>query len=151
MDARTRDGLHMMRLDRDEDVLSTLAAYMEQSAVRSGIVWGIGAVKDVTIGAFVSGNGQYVKTDLGGEWELLSFNGTVSMLDGRPFVHPHVVLGDAQGNVRGGHLFGAKVAVTGEFVILPARIGVSREPDLDTGLRLWRFVDTDSDQGRDAR
>lgn len=139
MDSRSKDGVHLVRLDRGEDVLARLTRYLGQHLIGSGTVTGIGAVRDVEVGAYVSAENRYEKVRLEGEWELLSFQGTVAILDGEPFVHPHVVVGNAAAEVRGGHLFGATVAVTGEFTILEAGVAVSRRLVEDVGLKLWHF------------
>ncbi len=139
MDSRTRGGIHLVRLDRGEDVLAELTGYLERCSIEAGIVHGIGAVDDVIVGAYLTAESRYEKVSLDGEWELLSFQGTVALLDGVPFVHPHVVLSNARAQVRGGHLFAARVAVTGEFTIFEAGIPVSRQLVEDVGLKLWSF------------
>jgi hypothetical protein len=139
MDSRHAPPLHLIRLDRGEDVLAALTGYAAEHGIGAGTIQGIGAVEDVVIGAYSSESWAYSKVALEGEWELLSFQATVALLDGEPFVHPHVVLGDAGGRVRGGHLFEARVAVTGEFTLLSADVRVTREMDERVGLKLWRF------------
>jgi predicted DNA-binding protein with PD1-like motif len=139
MDSRSTGGVHLVRLDRGEDVLGSLVAFLDERSISSGTVTGIGAVGDVEVGAYLSAEARYEKTRLEGEWELVGFTGTIALVDGKPSVHPHVVLGNARAEVRGGHLFGARIAVTGEFEIREAGIAVSRELDPAIGLKLWRF------------
>ncbi|MBW2261577.1 MAG: DNA-binding protein [Deltaproteobacteria bacterium] len=143
MDSRTSGGIHLVRLDRGEDVLVELTGYLARQCIGAGIVHGIGAVDGVVVGAYLPAASRYEKVSLEGEWELLSFQGTVALLDGAPFVHPHVVLSNARAEVRGGHLFAARVAVTGEFTILEAGITVSRQLVEEVGLKLWSFDDPD--------
>lgn len=139
MDSRTSGGIHLVRLDRGEDVLEELTGYLARRSIGAGVVHGIGAVDGVIVGAYLAAESRYEKVSLAGEWELLSFQGTVALLDGAPFVHPHVVLSNARAEVRGGHLFAARVAVTGEFTIIEAGIEVSRQLVEDIGLKLWSF------------
>jgi len=47
--------------------------------------------------------------------ELLSMQGNVSVLDGKPFTHIHIVLSDDDHVVHGGHLFSSIVHVTAEL------------------------------------
>lgn len=143
MDSRMKDGVHLVRLDRGEDVLAVLTGYCERRSIGSGSVQGIGAVENVVVGAWVRSRNLYEKVRLDGEWELLSFQGTVAMLDAKPFVHPHVVLGNAGAEVRGGHLFGATIAVTGEFTIRESGIAVSRRMVDEVGLKLYHFDEPD--------
>ena len=139
MDSRHDGGIHLVRLDRGEDVLGELTGYLDRRSVGSGVVLGIGAVDRVVVGAYLSVESRYEKVGLDGEWELLSLQGTVAMLDGAPFVHTHVVLSDARAATRGGHLFAARVAVTVELTIIEAGIPVSRQLVGDVGLKLWSF------------
>jgi len=147
MDSRTHEGVHLVRLDRGEDVLEELAGYLARRSIGAGVVLGIGAVEGVTVGAFLPSESRYEKVSLDGAWELLSFQGTVAMLDGAPFIHPHVVVSNERAEVRGGHLFEARVAVTGEFTILEASIPVSRRLVEDVGLKLWSFDGSDGAAG----
>lgn len=131
--------MHLVRLDRGEEVVGTLASYCGVHRIESGTIVGIGAVEGVEVGAYASAGRRYEKVALEGEWELVSFVGTVALLDGKPFVHPHVVVSNARAEVRGGHLFAARISVTGEFAIHEAGIGLSRELVEEVGLKLWRF------------
>ena len=139
MDARRSGATHLVRLDRGENVLGRLTGYLEEQGIQAGTIGGIGAVSGVTLGAYLPAEERYDEVRLEGDFELLSFQATIAMLDGKPFIHPHVVLGDAAARVRGGHLFEARVAVTGEFTIRAEDVDVRREMDPDLGLKLWRF------------
>ena len=139
MDSRREGGTHLVRLDPGEDVIEALTRYCADRGILSATATGIGAVRDVEVGAFVCRTGAYEKVTLPGEWELLSLDATISRVDGGPFVHAHAVLGNAAAETRGGHLFSARVTVTAEMAIRETGIAVSREKDEASGLRLWRF------------
>jgi predicted DNA-binding protein with PD1-like motif len=47
---------------------------------------------------------KYKDVDLSEPMEIVSLYGNISLKDGKPFVHAHVVLSDEKGNARGGHL-----------------------------------------------
>jgi hypothetical protein len=131
--------MHMVRLDRGEDVLAELTAYLHAHGICAGMVSGIGAVTDIEVGAYVLDEGRYEKVQLDGDHELLSFSGNIAMLDGAAFVHPHVVVSDREGHARGGHLFSAVVAITVELIIIESDLSLSRRMDDAVGLKLWSF------------
>jgi len=140
MDTRQHGSTHVVRLDRGEPVIASLSAYLGRARILGGAVVGLGAVADAEIGCYDPERREYDRRRIPETRELLSFVGTISRLDGRPFLHAHVVLGAPDHSVLGGHLFEARVAITGEFVIQAAAIASERQYDEDTGLKLLRFT-----------
>jgi hypothetical protein len=148
MEARKKGDVHVLRLDRGEPVVASLSAYVGKARILGGSIVGLGAIEASEIGYFDPANRAYRRTVLPETLELLSLVGTISRLDGQPFVHVHVTLGAPDHSVVGGHLFEARVAVTGEFVIHAAAIPSSRILDGHTGLKLMRFEDEGRPTGR---
>ncbi|MBN1772394.1 MAG: DNA-binding protein [Deltaproteobacteria bacterium] len=140
MDARKHGSVHVVRLDRGEPVIASLTEYLERARIPGGSVIGLGAVADAEIGCYDPVRRVYDRTRIPETRELLSLVGSISRLDGRPFLHAHVLLGAPDHSVVGGHLFEARVAITGEFVIQGVPIRSARLPDEDTGLKLMRFT-----------
>jgi predicted DNA-binding protein with PD1-like motif len=150
MDARKNGKVHMLRLDRGEPVLASLHEYIGREGILGGSIVGLGALEATEIGYFDPARRSYDRTTIPEARELLSLVGTISRLDGKPFVHAHVTLGAPDHSVVGGHLFEARVAVTGEFVIDEATIASRRELDDATGLKLLRFDEPSAAAGRGA-
>ena len=69
--------------------------------------------------------------------ELISFDGNITLKDGKPFLHAHVLLGDHAMNVFGGHLFETTVAVVGEFIIRKVNGNARRTLNSKIGLATW--------------
>jgi uncharacterized protein len=151
MDARKNGKVHMLRLDRGEAVLASLHQYLGREEIRGGSIVGLGALEATEIGYFDPVRRSYDRTTIAEARELLSLVGTISRLDGKPFVHAHVTLGAPDHSVVGGHLFEARVAVTGEFVIDEAAIASRRELDDATGLKLLHFEEPASAAPRSAK
>jgi len=141
MDARKSGRVHVVRLDKGEPVVASLQAYLGEHRIRGGSVVGLGAVEAAEIGYWDAARRTYDRTTIAETRELLSLVGTISRLDGAPFVHAHVTLAGPDHSVVGGHLFEARVAVTGEFVIDEAPIASARVLDDATGLKLLRFAE----------
>jgi hypothetical protein len=151
MDTRKKGHVHLLRLDRGEPVVASLCAYVGRAKILGGSIVGLGAVDHSEIGYFDPVRRAYDRTLVPETRELLSLTGTISRLDGQPFVHAHVTLGAPDHSVLGGHLFEARVAVTGEFVIHEAAVPSSRVLDQDTGLKLLRFRDEGRPRPRTPR
>lgn len=130
---------YLVRLDRGEEVLSTLNSICIKNNIIAGKISGIGAVCDVSLGFYDVSTKVYDSKKFDGEFELLSLSGNISYLDGEPFTHLHVTMSDAKYQVFGGHLFEATIAVTGEIWIVPAEIKVDRLKNDEIGLNLMSF------------
>ena len=141
MEARKSGRVHVVRLDKGEPLLASLHEYIGRRKILGGSIVGLGAVDAAEIGYFDPQRKAYDRTNIPEPRELLSLVGTISRLDGAPFVHAHVTLAAPDHSVVGGHLFEARVAVTGEFVIDEAPIASGRVLDDATGLKLLRFAE----------
>jgi predicted DNA-binding protein with PD1-like motif len=70
--------------------------------------------------------------------EIVNVHGNVSIRDGEPFVHAHILLGDPQGKVFGGHLLqGTKLFACELFIDELSGPALERRHDARTGLFLW--------------
>ncbi len=130
---------YFVYVQKDESVNETLTAFCHEKGINNGLVFGIGALKNIELGAYDPETRHYTRKKFGGNWELIACQGNITVLDGKPFIHAHVTIGDHDFNLKGGHLFGAEVAVVGEFVILPLEGDAKREADPDIGLATWKL------------
>ncbi|MEZ5359476.1 MAG: PPC domain-containing DNA-binding protein [Candidatus Zixiibacteriota bacterium] len=132
------DG-YLVRLDRNEEVISTLTSFIIESDISSGIIQGIGAIHNIEIGYFDVPQKQYIRHVFDNTYEVISLNGNISRLDNKPFVHLHVAIADEHHQLFGGHLFKASVAVTLELYIKTFDCTIERKPDKDFGFNFWHL------------
>jgi hypothetical protein len=99
----------------------------------------IGAVSSVTFGAYDQKQQVYVTFTEKAPLEIVNCFGNVSLKDGDPVVHAHIILGDKQGKTLGGHLFSETILFAGE-IDLQELTGkpLERVYDDTTGLMLWK-------------
>jgi len=128
----------MGRLERGDDLAEGLAAFCAAEGVRAGALSGIGALEQGALGYYDQAAGRYQSRTLSGGLEIASLVGNVSLKDGQPFVHAHLVLADTQLTCHGGHLMPGCTVFACEFTIW-AFDGAPPERQLDeaTGLALW--------------
>tara|TARA_B110001454_G_scaffold209488_1_gene223029 strand:- start:1882 stop:2394 length:513 start_codon:yes stop_codon:yes gene_type:complete len=114
----TRSGSDIfLRLDPGDELHASIQAVCQSEGVSgAAITSGIGRVRDTDIG-YLGDDGIYQRVVLPEGNELLSMQGNVSVLDGEPFTHIHIVLSDDDHDVHGGHLFSSIVHVTAEIHI----------------------------------
>lgn len=127
---------HLLRLDYGKNLVDQLSSFLEKEGIKTAYVSGIGAVKNAEIGYYDQEKKEYVKRRIEEELEILSLSGNVSLKDGRPYPHIHVVLGK-DGNVYAGHLFSAEVFACEIFLLVLDGEAPVREFDGQTGLFLW--------------
>ncbi|MCI0531972.1 MAG: DNA-binding protein [candidate division Zixibacteria bacterium] len=126
----------LLRLLRDEEIISSLTKFAMDKKIESGFLFGLGAVYDPKIGYYDLTTKQYYSQILKGDYEILNLTGNISAADGKPVVHAHITLSDQKCQALGGHLFGAKIYATGEIWIAPFDLRVERKLDTEIGLKL---------------
>lgn len=121
----------------DEPVMETLTSVCKNNGIMNGQISGIGAVKEIEMGAYDLDSKSYLRKQYPDNHELISFQGNITLKDGNPFIHAHITIGNHDLHTRGGHLFEMKVAVVGEFIIRNIESNVHREFDKNIGLAVW--------------
>jgi hypothetical protein len=127
---------YVVRIDKGEEIVESLKAFLTQSGVHSGSLGGIGAVSEAEVARFVAATKQYVTMRLEGEHEITALNGTIAVLDGKPVLHLHVALADTAFRGFGGHLLSAIVSGTCEVVVEVFEGYLRREFNEKEGLNL---------------
>ena len=127
---------YIVRLDPGERIVETLTALCERDAIGGGYFHGLGAVGEAEIGRFDPAANGYAWARLTGPHEIVSLYGNITTVEGKPFIHAHIALGDAALAVRGGHLKEAVVSVTCEITLVRFRDDIGRTKDAATGLPL---------------
>lgn len=125
---------YVVRLDAGERIVETLRALCERDAIGGGYFHGLGAVGEAEIGHFDPSANEYDWARLSGPYEIVSLYGNITTVDGKPFLHAHVALGDNTFDVKGGHLKEAVVSVTCEVTLVRFRDDIGRTRDEATGL-----------------
>ncbi len=127
----------LVYIQKDEPVLETLTSICKNNEISNGQISGIGAVKEIEIGAYDLDSKTYLRKQYTENHELISFQGNITLKDGTPFIHAHITIGNHNLHTRGGHLFEMKVAVVGEFIIRKIDSDAHRELDDNIGLAVW--------------
>lgn len=139
MEFRRFENAYVIRMDRGEEVMATLTALCEQEGIRLASVEAIGAVDRAVVGLYDVDKKVFHRKEFQEPMELTSLLGTVTEKDGKPYLHLHATLCDANMQTRGGHVNELNISATCEMVLrlLPGSVG--RRPDEATGLNLFSF------------
>lgn len=127
----------ILRLDRGEEIVSTLKDFCEEQEIRFATVQGIGAVDNAVIGIFAAKTKEYHTTTLSGDHEITSLAGSITTMDNKPYLHLHITLSDATYLAFGGHLTSAVVSGTCEIFIHTIPDRLDRTYDAGVGLNVF--------------
>lgn len=128
------------KLDYNTDLLESLNKICLDENIKAGTVSIIGAVSSLKLGFFDQVLKEYIYTTYAYDepMEIASCIGNISIKDGRPFCHLHVIAADRKGKCIGGHLVQGTAIYAGE-VFIQEILGedLKREIDEQTKLTLW--------------
>jgi len=129
------------KLPLGADLYESLTEIVQRENIRLGRIQAIGATTHAAIAYYDQNVKKYLPIEFGGGMEILSCNGNVSVREGKPFVHVHILLGDREGHVFGGHVLpGTKLFACEIFIDEFEGHELVREHDEPTGLYLWKSV-----------
>ncbi|MFC7059182.1 PPC domain-containing DNA-binding protein [Halovenus salina] len=138
MDYLEVDGAreYVARLDHDRDWRGQIEAFAADQGIEAGFFMGIGAVSDATLLFYDQHEQEYDDITFDEHFEMTPAVGNISMLDGEPFAHTHVVLSREDGSTVAGHLDRA-TTFAGELYVREFDATLEREHDETTDLDLW--------------
>ena len=130
---------YLVRIDLDEEIMQSLKTLCEQENIRLAHVEAIGASNHAVIGVYDLEEQAYHQEVLDGFMEIAGLTGSVTSMDGNPYVHLHAVLADGENRLHGGHVLEMRVGATCEVFVKVLEGEVTREKNEDLGINLWKF------------
>lgn len=124
-------------LDRGEDLLDGMNRAVEELGVEAATLQVIGGLEEATVGYFDPKSQQYLPTSTG-HVEICAGLGNVSIRDGKPFIHLHLVLSGPDGTPVGGHAMeGCRAFVVEAYFRKLDGPPPVRQEAPDMGLKVW--------------
>jgi predicted DNA-binding protein with PD1-like motif len=124
-------------LETGDEVVNCIEGFARNNAISAAQIMAIGAFSNVVLGFFDWDTKEYRKIPLQEQVEVVSFLGDVALgPDGKPSLHPHVVVSRANGMAMGGHLLEAHVRPTLEVVLTESPKHLHKRTDPESGLAL---------------
>ena len=127
----------LVRIRRNADIVQSITELARSKGIEAGSFTAIGALKSARLAYYDQKDHEYRQMEIDSPHEMASCVGNISLKDGEPFIHAHVVLADEKGNTKAGHLM--------EGVVFAAEVHLSklegprleRRYDQVTALSLW--------------
>ena len=141
MQFRRFGSKYFVRIDRGEEIMTTLKKFCEQEKISLAEVKALGAIDDFEVGLFDVEEKKYHANHFTFPAEIVSLWGTVTAMNGNVYLHIHMSAGDSQGHVFGGHLNTARVSATCEMIVDVSEGTVERKFSEEVGLNLFEFLE----------
>ena len=120
------------------DLLKELETFVRSKGINLAWLSGVGAVSRAAIRYYDQPKQEWVDLDFDRRLEVVAMQGNVSLMDGQPILHVHVVLADEEGRCYGGHLAHNTLVFNMEILLTTlSGPAVTRKLDPQTGLTLW--------------
>lgn len=139
MDYRKSGNRIVLRLNRGEEIISSITDLCKKENIKAASINGIGATQSVEAGFYSFKKKKYCGYCFNQNMEILSLLGNISTKDDEPYLHLHIVVSNDEGEALGGHLTKAVISVTAEIFIDIIETHIGREADSLTGINLIKF------------
>ncbi|WP_045221707.1 PPC domain-containing DNA-binding protein [Desulfonatronum thioautotrophicum] len=139
MEYKRFDTKLLVRLDPGDELVASLIDICKKEDIRLGVISGIGAVNNVTVGLFKTATKEYHSVTLEGDYEITCLTGNVSRMGGEVYLHLHATLSDIEHKAYGGHLNKAVVSATAEIWIDVVNGEIDREFSDTIGLNILKY------------
>jgi uncharacterized protein len=130
---------YILVLETGDEIASSLNRFAEENKLVGSSFKAIGALSSAKVGWF---NWQTKKYQTAAQFEeqleVLSLIGDIALMDGKPVVHAHLIVGTSDGTAHGGHLLEAHVRPTLEVVLTESAHQLHKTIDPESGIALIR-------------
>lgn len=128
----------MIRLEQGEDLYEGVSRGVSDLGIEAGTVQVIGGLTHAKFAYYNQGTKEYEEHELPGGSEIASCIGNISIKEGEPFLHAHLVVSGSDGRALGGHLLpGSKVFLAEVYIRALGGEAPVRKVDEALGLSVW--------------
>lgn len=130
----------VVKLEKNEGVISSIEKICKEENVTLGYVTGLGAVNHADLGLFAAEEQKYYTRQYNGDFEIAALVGNITTQEKQVYLHLHMTIANAaEGTIYGGHLNEAIVSATAEIFIHTMKGTVERKFDHQIGLNIMQL------------
>ena len=133
------DTRYLLRLERGEEIISTIETFCQRKLIVNAGISGIGSVDDPTLAHYRVDTKKYSEKQLIGIFEVTSLLGSIALYEKKPLLHLHITLGDENMYAFAGHLVKGIVSATMEVIITVFPSTFEKKYSEEIGLKLYEF------------
>ncbi len=139
MEYKRFENTIVLRMDRGEEILSTLKEVALKENIKLASISALGACDHFVAGVYSVPEQKYYKNEFNGVYEITALVGNINTMNGEYYSHLHITCADGNGRCFGGHLNEARISATCEMIVNIIDGNVDRIHDDNTGLNLFKF------------
>ncbi len=127
----------LIRTPYDVEILQFITDEAKKNGIAAATFTAIGALKSARLGFYDQQKHKYIEDAISVPVEIASCIGNISLKNGKPYVHAHAVLANADGVIKAGHLLEGRVFAAEIHLVDLVGEKIERKHDTVTGLHLW--------------
>ena len=130
---------YIVSIQNREEIVKALNTFCEERGIKSGTIYGIGAIDELILRFFNPQTKQYVDKTFQEQMEIANLTGNISQMDGKTYLHLHITVGRSDYSALAGHLLAATLNGAGEFVVEDFGPPVTRVYVPEIGLNCYKL------------
>ena len=119
-----------------DEFIAGLTGFAKEHKLAASHFTAIGSFSDARLGYFQIERKEFKPIPINEQVEVLALTGNITLDQGEPKIHAHVVLGRSDGTTLGGHILEAHVRPTLEVFVVDTPKHLHRTYNPDIGLSL---------------
>lgn len=130
---------YVVSIQNHKEIVKALTVFCEEKNIKSGAIYGIGAIDELTLRFFHPETKKYVDQVFHEQMEIANLTGNISTLNGKVYLHLHITVGRSDYSALAGHLLSATLNGAGEFIVEDFTDTVVRIYDPSIGLNCYKL------------
>ena len=130
---------YVVSIQNHKEIVKALTVFCEEKNIKSGAIYGIGALDELTLRFFHPETQKYVDQVFHEQMEIANLTGNISTLNGKVYLHLHITVGRSDYSALAGHLLSATLNGAGEFIVEDFTDTVVRVYDPSIGLNCYKL------------
>lgn len=130
---------YVVSIQNRMEIDKALNAFCEEREIKSGAIYGIGAINELILRFFNPNTKKYVDKTYQEQMEIANLTGNISQMGGKTYLHLHVTVGRSDYSALAGHLLAATLNGAGEFVVEDFGTSITRAYVPEIGLNCYQL------------
>lgn len=140
MEGKIYNNKAIIRIDKNDEVMTSLEEFCKLNNIKVASVSGIGASDNITVAVYSKDHGDYASSTYNKDYyEINNFSGNITTPSTGTHAHIHISFSDHLGNTFGGHLKECVIAGACEIFLDIVDADLDREFNKEVGLNTLKF------------
>ncbi|MBC7114525.1 MAG: uncharacterized protein PWR13_1100 [Archaeoglobi archaeon] len=131
------ERVHFGTVEYGEDLLRSITSFVSERKIHLGFIVLLGGLRKTSLAYYDQNEKVFRKISCDEPVEIVSCYGNITLKDGNPHVHLHLIGSKGDGSCIGGHVTEGCEVFAAEFFVFELSGEVERKYDERTGLYLW--------------